>query len=455
MKRKIFNTLMILALLFVSACAGATPQPATPKPEEPPATQPAPTQPPVSGDGFQLVSSGKPRLAAPAGAGQDLETLAAGNNRFALDLYQAVRGEGGNLFYSPFSISLALAMTYAGAAGETEQQMAKALHFDLPQDRLHPAMNLLDQTLESQAEKAGAEEAEDESRGFTLNIVNSLWGQNDYNFQPEFLDLLAQNYGAGLRLLDFAADAEAARQVINGWVEEQTSDRIQDLIPAGVIDALTRLVLVNAIYFNAAWALPFEPEVTQDGDFHLLDGSSVQVPMMKQVEIFPYVDGDGYQAVELPYVGRQMAMVVLLPDEGGFEQFEAALDAERLDEVVAQLSSQNMSLSLPKFEFEATLGLAGALQSLGMADAFQPGEADFSGMDGTRDLFIQDVLHKAFVAVDEEGTEAAAATAVVVGVTSMPAEPIEVTIDRPFIFLIRDIETGSILFIGRMLNPAG
>jgi serpin B len=451
MKIRTLQAFLILTLLAASGCTAApTPMPVEPSTPEPIAPLPVPTQPPSEPLEIKTVGSSKERLIAPVTNEQDLQELVEGNSIFAFDLYQAIRAKDGNLFYSPYSISLALAMTYAGARAETASQMAESLKFSLAQEQLHPAFNQLDLALHSTGENV----PDDVGEGFTLNIVNSLWGQDGYAFLPEFLDVLAENYGAGLRLLDFANAAEASRQLINEWVMEQTNDRIKDLIPAGVINALTRLVLVNAIYFNAAWASPFEEEFTQTGEFSLLDGSSVDVPMMNQTELFGYTRGKDFQAVELPYLGHEMSMVILHPDAGKFEAFEGKLDAEMLDTVLAEMSRTNLDLSVPKFEYDTDLPLAEVLQTLGMADAFQAGQADFSGMDGTRDLFLQDVLHKAFVSVDEEGTEAAAATAVIVGLTAMPAETVVVKIDSPFIFLIRDMQTGSILFLGRVLNPA-
>jgi serpin B len=451
MKIRIIHAVLVLGLLVVSGCAGApTPAPVEPSPPVPISPEPAPPQPPSELPEIKSVSSPKVRLDTPATNEQDLAELVKGNNRFAFDLYQSIRGDGGNLFYSPYSISLALAMTYAGARGETANQMAESLQFNLPDERLHAAFNQLDLVLHSRGENV----SEEDGRGFTLNIVNSLWGQDGYDFLSEFLDILAENYGAGLRLLDFESAAEAARQVINEWVMEQTNDRIKDLIPEGVINTLTRLVLVNAIYFDAAWSSPFDAEFTKEAEFSLLDGSTVEVPMMNQTQFYNYSNGEDFQAIELPYRGYEMSMVILHPEPQAFGSFEGSLAAERLEEIVGELERTNVDISLPKFQFDMDLPLAQVLQELGMVDAFEFGPADFSGMDGTRELYLQDVLHKAFVSVDEEGTEAAAATAVVVGVTSAPMEPIQVKIDSPFIFLIRDMETGSILFLGRVLNPA-
>jgi serpin B len=399
--------------------------------------------------GVGVALSEKQRVTSVDVPASDLAALAEGNSAFAFDLYRTLSGEEGNLFFSPYSISLALAMTYAGARGETEQQMADTLHFDLSQEALHQAFNGLDLLLASRGE--GAEGKDD--KGFRLNIVNAIWGQEDYEFLTGFLDVLAENYGAGLRLLDFVNEAEESRVTINDWVSDQTEGRIEDLIPEGVIDALTRLVLTNAIYFNAAWAYPFWDYMTVDGAFHLLDGAEVTVPMMMQTESFAYAEGEGYQAVELPYDGNELSMVVLLPEAGQFEAFEASLDAAGVDAIVDDLAYGPVALTMPKFEFESELSLVNTLAEMGMPVAFSAG-ADFSGMTGDRSLAIAEILHKAFVSVDEEGTEAAAATAVVMKETSAPDEPVEVTMDRPFVFLIRDIETGAILFVGRVMDPA-
>ena len=396
-----------------------------------------------------IAHSEKQRVTSPDVAAPDLRELVDGNSAFAFDLYQELREQEGNLFYSPYSISLALAMTYAGARGETEQQMADTLHFLLAQDRLHPAFNALDLELASRGEGA---EGKDEN-GFRLNIVNAIWGQEDYEFLAGFLDVLAENYGAGLRLLDFMSAPEEARITVNDWVSDQTEGRIEDLIPEGVIDTYTRLVLTNAIYFNAAWLNPFAEDMTVDGAFHLLDGSEVTVPMMMQTESLGYAEGEGYQAVELPYDGGELSMVILLPETGQFEAFEGSLDAGLVDTITGDLAYRQVALTMPKFEFESDFSLADTLDAMGMHDAFSEA-ADFSGMTGIRDLFIAAVEHKAFVSVDEAGTEAAAGTAVVMKITAAPVGPVEVTVDRPFVFLIRDIETDAVLFVGRVMNPS-
>jgi len=401
---------------------------------------------PVAGE---VIESDRERITSPDVSTSEQISLVEGNSAFAFELYQALKGEEGNLFYSPYSISLALAMTYAGARGETAQQMADTLQFLLGQDKLHPAFNWLDAELAQRGEGAEGQDGEE----FRLNIVNAIWGQKDYEFLSDFLDVLAENYGAGLRILDFMTETEKSRLTINDWVYDQTEKRIEDLIPQGAIDALTRLVLTNAIYFNAAWAYPFDEDMTGDSFFYLLDGGQVSVPMMKQTESFGFTEGEGYQAVELRYDGGELSMVILLPEAEQFEAFEQTLNAQQVSDIISSLRPIEVSLTMPRFEFDSEFGLKDTLAGMGMPIAFS-GAADFSGMTGNPELFISDVVHKAFVAVDEAGTEAAAATAVIVGLTAVPPPPIEVTLDRPFIFLIRDIDTGTILFLGRVMNPS-
>jgi serpin B len=400
--------------------------------------------------GGELAKSSQARDTAPSIGGADSGALAAGNTEFALDLYQQLRTEDDNLFFSPYSISVAIAMTYAGARGQTERQVADALRYTLPQDTLHPAFNALDLELASRGEGARGRRGEP----FRLHITNALWGQTGYSFLPEFLDLLAENYGAGMRLLDFSTRPEPSRTEINGWVADQTEQRIKDLIPSGVITTATRLVLTNAIYFDAAWESTFKKKATHAGEFRLLDGDEVRADMMHQSHRFPYAAGEGYQAIELPYDGGELSMVVLLPAEGRFAEFEESLDAEELAAILGDLAPTQVRLTMPRFKYGSAFRLKDALSAMGMADAFVRGVADLSGMDGTRSLFIQQVVHKALVRVDEEGTEAAAATAVAIALAAAPSqEVVEVVIDRPFIYLIRDLETGTILFLGRVLDP--
>jgi len=424
-RMKLGIVIVVLVSMVLSACG----PPATPEPAKP------------SGARLSLIQSELPRETAPQIVDASREALAAGNRAFALDLYRALRKEDGNLFYSPHSISTALAMAYAGAAGETQRQMAEALHFTLPPEDLHAAFNALDLALTS-PEAAAA---------FRLNVANALWAQEGYEFLSSYLDTLAVHYGAGMRLADFTQEAlrEEARQAINAWVSEQTEQKIEELLQQGDLTEDARLVLLNAIYFKADWNVPFYGDI--QGDFTRLDGSKVTAPMMSRRTRTPYLAGDGFEALALDYKGDRVRMLVLVPDAGTFEAFEAALDAAQVEAIMAGLESDDVQLTMPKFEFKARFALRDALVSLGMEDAFEAGIADFSGMDGTRDLFIQSVIHEAFVAVDEEGTEAAAATGVIVGVESMPMNMI--TVDRPFIFLIHDVETDTLLFVGRVLDP--
>ena len=398
----------------------------------------------------------KARATSPGVTDAELASLTQGNTAFAFELYRALSGSDSNLFYSPYSISLGLAMAYAGAGGETERQMAGTLRFHLPQDRLHPAFNALDLALASRSQGR-------DGGGFSLNIANSAWGQESHGFLTTFLDALAENYGEEVRAADFRRNPEDARARINDWVADETEDRIKNLIPPDGISPLTRLVLANAIYFNAAWRLPFEEKATARLPFFSLDGGESEVPMMRQEARFGYARGDGYQAVELLYEGREMAMTVLLPDTGRFSEFENSLGSATVDGILQDTEIRLVRLTMPKFEMESSFSLADTLEGMGMANAFDERLADFSGMDGLscpagdgECLLISDVVHKAFVSVDESGTEAAAATAVEVGVTRAVApttEPIEVTVDRPFIFLVRDRATDAVLFVGRMLQP--
>jgi serpin B len=382
----------------------------------------------------------------------ELDELVAGNNAFAFDFYRAVRADQGNLFFSPHSLSVALAMTYAGARNATAQEMALTLHYTLPQDRLHPAFNALDLGLASLAQEAKGKE-----QPFVLHIVNALWGQQDFSFLPEFLDGLARHYGAGMRLLDFKTEAGNSRQAINGWVSRETQEKVNDLIPQGGVDEDTRLVLVNAIYFKADWLFPFDANNTREAPFTRLDGAQVNAPAMsfERAREVPYMAGQGFQAAELPYVGDTISMLLLVPDAGNFDKFESGLEAAQVRDILAALQTRQVVVILPKFHFDTPFALKDVLVQMGMHSAFDDERADFSGMDGRLDLYIGNVFHKAFVAVDEKGTEAAAASAVVMKEVSaaLNLNQIVLNVDRPFIFMIRDKSTGAILFVGRVLDP--
>ena len=382
-----------------------------------------------------------------ADSATDLERLVAGNNAFAFDLYQALRSAEGNLFYSPLSISTALAMTYAGARGRTAEQMADTLRFLLPQETLHATFGQLIEQLTREAAQMPGEEVDP----VTLSIANALWGQVGYPFLPGFLGALADGYGSGLRRLDFVADPDRCREIINQWVSDKTFEKIKDVLKQGDITVLTRLVLANALYFKGSWQYSFFEEATQPEVFHADDGDAM-VDMMRQWETLRYAEGSNYQAVELPYVGGNMSMVVLLPAEGAFDEFEQSLTSAAVDAIVSDLSTYQVNLSLPKFECEQEILLNGVLAGMGMVDAFISGVADLSGMDGTRDLYISRARHKAWIEVNEAGTEAAAATVVVVSLKGVdPTIPrATFTADRPFIYMIRDMDTNTTLFVGRV-----
>jgi serpin B len=385
----------------------------------------------------------------PAGdAAGNVSAIVEGGNQFALDLYRQLRAQEGNLFFSPSSISIALAMTYAGAAGETAAEMARTLHFPAPRGQLHDGMHAL----------LASWSMPDEQQGIRLHMANRLWGQEDFEFLPPFLGITREKYAAELARLDFAR-SEEARQTINTWVEDQTEDKITNLIPAGVLSSDTRLVLTNAVYFHGMWAGPFKEELTKDEDFHLTAGDTVKVPLMHRTDAYRYAAVDDLQLLELPYGNGSLSMVVLLPrDKAGLADLETQLTLENLQQWTAALKREDeVQVHLPRFKTTSQFELSRTLRDMGLASTFDPHAADFSGMTGARDVFVSAVIHKAFVDVNEQGTEAAAATAVAVRVTAAPiAEPKEPPVfraDHPFVFLIRDRRHDAILFMGRITNP--
>jgi serpin B len=395
-----------------------------------------------------VVASDKQRITSPSVPDADLKAAVAGNTAFALDLYQQLRTEKGNVFYSPFSISEALAMTFAGARGETATQMAAALHFELPPAQLHPAFNALDLALASRGKGAAGKDGQ----GFRLTIANALWGQTGHSFAAPFLDTVGQNYGAGVHVVDFRGDAEISRSLINGWVASRTENRISELLPEGSVSSDTRLVLTNAVYFNAAWRVPFQASDTKLAPFTRRDGSQVDVQMMSGHRQLPYNDGADYAAVTLPYDGNELSMVAILPPQGSLDAFEASLTADRLTSILDGMSEHGVTITLPRFKIASTFSLGDQLAKLGMPIALSEA-ADFSGIDGKGGLMISGVAHRAVVDVNETGTEAAAATGVVVGITSAPP-PAEIHLDHPYLFVIRDNATRTLLFVGRVEDPA-
>jgi serpin B len=384
--------------------------------------------------------------------------IVEGNNKFALELFTKLQSTKGNLFFSPYSISTALAMAHAGARNETESQMARVLHFPVSANRSTDLSSKLLLDRPQFASSFGNIVKDLNNRGqkggYTLTVANALWGQKNYGFLEDFLELIETSYNGRLNEVDFVRDMETARKTINAWVEKKTNDKIKNLISEGVLDSMTRLVLTNAIYFKGNWARQFKENRTKDSTFTLADGQKIDVAMMNQKAEFGYMETDTFQALELPYVDEELSMVILLPKQfDALDEFEKTLVQENLTQWLAKIHKREVVVFVPKFKMTSQFSLASVLKSMGMKDAFASG-ADFSGINGKRDLFISAVIHKAYVEVNEEGTEAAAATGVVMRLTSIGPAPIPVfRADHPFLFLIRDNLTDSILFIGRVANP--
>jgi serpin B len=375
------------------------------------------------------------------------ELLVQSNNTFTFSLYHQLTNEQENLFISPYSIESALAMAYAGARGNTETEMAKALIFTMPQSQLHPAFNELSSALTTPKNPP--------IEGifpFEFYNANAIWAADNLSYRQEYIDTLSANYGAGLNLMDFAGAPEPSRLAINRWVSEQTRNRINDLLTPGSVNTLTKLILTNANYFKAKWAYPFS-ENLKNNFFNLPSDEKISVPFMHLSEELRYAELGEYQAIELPYQGQKFSMLILLPDSNRFSSFEKSLDNGIIEDTISKLQETKIILSMPKFEFTSEYKLGKAMSALGINTAFSP-KADFTGICQTDRLWIDQIYHKTFIAVDQYGTEAAAATAVVmVGAVPDGRTPINVVIDRPFIFLIRDSKTNTILYIGRVLNP--
>lgn len=382
---------------------------------------------------------------------EPMNPLVESNNSFAFDLYAQVADES-NLMFSPYSIMQAIAVPYIGAEGETAEQIREALNFTLAQGEIAPEIAALNSLL---TEREMPEMPEgDEAQGLEINIANALWGQDGFPFIDSYVDTINENFDAALRLVDFTSAPDEARVAINDWVAEQTEDRIQNILQEGAITPMTRMVLANAIYFNASWMNPFQEFATQDGAFTLLGGEEVNVPLMNQQESYFYAEGEGYQAITLPYLGGDMAMMVILPAEDTFADAQTMLTADFFNTILENQANQQVNLFLPRFEYEYEVELGQLLADLGMPIAFS-NDADFSGM-AEEPLAIDSVIHKSFVAVDETGTEAAAATVMTMRATSaMPMEEIvEMRVDRPFMYAIYDRITNTILFLGQVTDPS-
>ena len=376
---------------------------------------------------------------------EDLAKLARSSNAFGFDLYQRVRGTPGNLVISPASITTALTMTWAGARGETAEQMRTVLHLEGTPEEVMATAGQLSRALQ------------DPARPVVLRIANRLFPRTSFPLLSDYQERVTAAFGAPVEPLDFAGAPEPSRLHINQWVEEQTEKRIQDLIPSGGINPLTRLVLVNAIYFLGSWLEAFSPEETHLAPFHLSPSETKDVPMMNQTDVYQIALQNGLAALELPYQGGNLSMLLLVPDRiDGLAAIEAALDSRMLDSLVGARRYEEVSLSLPRFEVDpsAPLSLGDELQAMGMPLAFKDRQADFTGItDSPEGLFISEVFHKGFVKVDEKGTEAAAATAVAMAGRGLPSDPLRVRVDRPFLFLIRDNASGMVLFLGRVSDP--
>ena len=374
-----------------------------------------------------------------------IKNIARDNTLFALDLYNQLKMTDGNLFFSPFSIFTALAMTWAGARENTAVQMAETLHFTEKPAQFHRAIGDLISQLNAVQKETDVE----------LSIANAIWAQKGYQFLDEFFRIVQQSYQADLKQVDFSSAAESARQAINAWVEQQTNEKIKDLLPPKVLNALTRLVLVNAIYFKGFWDNQFKSRDTREMEFWLLTEVAVKVPMMHQEHQFGYWENDWLQIIEMPYKEESLSLILLLPKEKtGITDLEQKLNFENMMAWQSRLRKQKVIVFFPKFKIESQFSLGQTLALMGMPDAFEPELADFSAMVGQKELYISAVIHKAFLEVNEEGSEAAAATGVVVSVTSIAPSPPIFKADHPFVFFIRDNKSQSILFLGRVLNPA-
>jgi serpin B len=374
--------------------------------------------------------------------------IPAANTAFGCDLFAKLRAEKGNVFFSPFSIESALAMTALGAKGNTLTEMQQTLHLPADVERTNAGFKTLLATLNGDGKPA-------DKRGYELSVANALWGMKGYPWRQAFLKASKASFGAGLQEVNFA-DEPAARKTINDWVEANTNQKIKDLIPSGVLDSYTRMVLTNAVYFKGKWEFEFDKKLTKDGPFTPADGKKADVPLMHRTDDMRYAEGEGWQAVDLGYKGNETAMTVLLPKKAdGLADLEKRFTPDTLATVVKGLRRQEVILTLPRFKVETKYTLNGPLTALGMKDAFDDGKADFSGMHTSPEgLFISHVLHKAFVEVNEEGTEAAAATGVVMKTASASVDgPKVFKADRPFLFVIRHTPTNTVLFAGRFEKP--
>jgi serpin B len=396
---------------------------------------------------FPLLVVQGAMAAPPSAPPADQAEAVNGSNAFAVDLYAQLSKQPGNLFFSPESISTAFGMAYAGARGQTATEMQQVFHFTLPPDRLHPAMGAL------------LTEMNGQHKGYELHVADALWAQQDASFLPDYLKLVQTDYGAGFHRVNFKISPDSVRATINAWVEKQTNDKIKDLLAPGVLNSSTRLVLTNAIYFKGDWQNQFDAGATQKEEFHLSATQWVMAPLMHRTGGYSYYDGGTFQALELPYAGNEISMVVLLPKEtDGLPGLETSFASGVAGEWIQKLQPvDKVILTLPRFTMTQQFELSSALSTMGMAQAFS-GAADFSGMTGKPEFSISAAIHKAYIDVNEKGTEAAAATAIVMYATAMRREapeppPVVFRADHPFLFILLDTRSGSMLFLGRVADP--
>ncbi|MFH1786053.1 MAG: serpin family protein [archaeon] len=414
MKNGILPVWLLLALVLAMGCTGDRP-PASPQPA----------------DDSQATPEG-------------VSGLIGSNTQFALAAYSELKADGENLFISPWSISTALAMAYEGARGETAEEMLGVFHFPEDDTARRSSFASLYNRLNA------------EGKAYKLHTANALWAQQDYKFLDGYLTTVESYYGGKATNVDFLRETEKSRITINTWVEGQTNNKIKDLFPEGTITPDTSFVLTNAVYFKGDWLKQFDKADTRDEDFRVSPYKTVKVPMMKltgEEANFKYTETDDLQILEMPYVGEQLSMLVLLPKDGDISALENSLSLEKLSEWRAKLQAEDVDVYLPKFTFETKYDLTNSLISMGMPTAFSPAKADFSGMDGTRNLYIGIVLHQAYIDVNEEGTEVAAATGVAMKFTGFPMPPKIFRADHPFLFIIQETETGNIIFIGKVADP--
>lgn len=399
---------------------------------------------------YELLKSDKSRITDPSPSQSVLNQLVDANSAFAFDLYSKLRdGHEGNMFFSPFSLSTAMAMQYGGARSSTEKEIAETMHFDmLEEEAVHEAFNKLILDIESRNEPAG----DRADSGFSLVLANSFWAQDGFDFLPNYLDLLSTNYGAAIRTIDFNGNLSKSIEIVNGWIAEKTQDKIVNMLKEDELTPPIYSMLINAIYFKAAWNSPFDVKNTAKKEFTLLSGDTVTVDMMAQNEHFSYGKGTAYEAVALPYDGEQLDMVLIAPNAGEFIEFENTMDINKIKDILDNMKHYSqtwVTMNIPKFNISSRWEMKNAFAALGMEAPFDE-TADFSGMSDEF-LRIQKIFHQTQISVDEAGTEASAATVIVD--SNGDAEYEEFNLNRPFIFLIRDIPTKSILFVGRVVNP--